>query len=77
MGIPVYMEIEEAYSIVQWHSDEYGHCDLFGALNSMEENWDDLDSMERSAYKMIKRELEKEILNKLKVKITEDDGQPD
>jgi hypothetical protein len=27
----------------------------------MEENWDDLDSMERAAYKQVKRELEKEI----------------
>jgi hypothetical protein len=77
MGTPVYMEIEEAHSIVKFHGDEYGQRDLFGALNSMEENWDDLDSMERSAYKMVKRELEREILNKLKVKITEDDGQPD
>jgi hypothetical protein len=71
------MEIEEAHSIVKFHGDEYGHHNLFGALNSMEELWDELDSMERSAYKMVKRELEKEILNKLKVEITEDDGQPD
>jgi hypothetical protein len=51
MGTPVYMDISEAYSIVQWHGEEYGHSNLFGALNSMEENWDDLDNMERSAYK--------------------------
>jgi hypothetical protein len=61
MGMPVYMDIGEAYSIVQWHVEEYGHRNLFGALNSMEENWDDLDSMERAAYKQVKRELEKEI----------------
>ncbi len=77
MGTPVYMEIEEAYSIVQFAGEAYSQQNLWGALASMEENWDDLDSAERSAYKMVKRELEKEILGKLKVKITEDDGQPD
>ena len=74
MGTPVYMEIEEAYSIVQFHGEEYGHRNLWGALNSMEENWDDLDIMERGAYKMVKRELEKELRA---VRVLEDDGQPD
>jgi hypothetical protein len=40
----------------------------------MEENWDDLDSMERAAYKQVKRELERELLA---VRVLEDDGQPD
>ena len=62
MGTPVYMEIEEAYSIVQFAGEAYGHRNLFGALNSMEENWDDLDSMERAAYKMINRELQKAVV---------------
>jgi hypothetical protein len=74
MGTPVYMEIEEAYSIVQFAGEAYGHSNLFGALNSMEENWDDLDNMERAAYKQVKRELEKELKA---VRILEDDGQPD
>jgi hypothetical protein len=74
MGTPVYMEIEEAYSIVQFAGEAYGQSNLFGALNSMEENWDDLDSMERAAYKQVKRELEREIKA---VRISEDDGQPD
>ena len=74
MGTPVYMEIEEAYSIVQFAGEAYGHHNLFGALNSMEENWDDLDNMERAAYKQVKRELEKEILA---VRVLEDDGQID
>jgi hypothetical protein len=74
MGVQVIMEIEEAYSIVQFHGEEYGHSNLFGALNSMEELWDDLDSMERAAYKLVKRELEKEIRA---VRILEDDGQID
>lgn len=74
MGVQIIMDIEEAYSIVQWHGEEYGHHNLFGALNSMEENWDDLDSMERGAYKLVKRELEKELRA---VRILEDDGQPD
>jgi len=74
MGTPVYMDIDEAYSIVQCHGEEYGHRNLFGALNSMEENWDDLDSMERAAYKQVKREIEQELK---RVEILEDDGQPD
>jgi hypothetical protein len=74
MGTPVYMKIEEAYSIVQFAGEAYGHSNLFSALNSMEENWDDLDSMERAAYKMVKRELEKEIKS---VRILEDDGSLD
>ena len=74
MGVQIIMEIEEAYSIVQFHGEEYGHSNLFGALNSMEELWDDLDSMERAAYKLVKRELEKEIRA---VRILEDDGQID
>jgi len=74
MGTPVYMEIEEAYSIVQFAGEAYGQSNLFGALNSMEENWDDLDNMERAAYKQVKRELEKELKA---VRILEDDGQPD
>jgi len=74
MGVQVIMDIEEAYSIVQFHGEEYGHSNLFGALNSMEELWDDLDSMERAAYKLVKRELDKEIRA---VRILEDDGQID
>ena len=74
MGVQIIMDIEEAYSIVQWHGEEYGHHNLWGALNSMEENWDDLDSMERGAYKLVKRELEKELRA---VRILEDDGQID
>ena len=62
MGTQVIMEIEEAYRIVQWHGEEYGHSNLFGALNSMEELWDDLDSMERAAYKMVNRELQKAVV---------------
>jgi len=62
MGTPVYMDISEAYSIVQWHGEEYGHSNLWGALNSMEEHWDDLDNMERAAYKQVKRELEKAVV---------------
>ena len=35
MGTPVYMDIGEAYSIVQWHGEEYGNHNLWGALDSM------------------------------------------
>ena len=59
---------------MQFAGEAYGQSNLFGALNSMEENWDDLDNMERAAYKQVKRELEKELKA---VRILEDDGQPD
>ena len=62
MGLQVIMDIEEAYSIVKFHGAEYGHNNLWGALNSMEELWDDLDSMERAAYKMVNRELQKSLV---------------
>ena len=57
MSTPVYMDIEQAYSIVQWAGEAYGHRNLWGALKSMEENWDDLDKQERTAYNMIKKDL--------------------
>jgi hypothetical protein len=62
MGLQVIMDIEEAYSIVKFHGEEYGHHNLWGALNSMEENWDDLDNMERAAYKQVNRELQKSLV---------------
>ena len=71
MGTPVYMDIEEAYSIVQFAGEAYDQHNLWGALASMESNWDDLDSAERAAYKMVKRELEREL------KAVQDNGQPD
>ena len=74
MGTPVYMEIDEAYSIVQFAGEHYNQRNLWGALNAMEENWDELDNMERAAYKQVKRELEKELKA---VRILEDDGHND
>ncbi len=57
MSTPVYMEIEDAYRIVQWAGEAYGQRNLWGALDSMEKNWDDLDKQERTAYNMIKKDL--------------------
>jgi hypothetical protein len=71
MGTPFIMDIEEAYRTVQFCGEQYGHSNLWGALQAMENNWDDLDSMDRAAYKMVKRELEKEVKS---VRIIEDDG---
>ena len=74
MGTPVYMDIEEAYRIVQFAGEAYDQHNLWGSLASMENNWDDLDSAERAAYKMVKRELERELKA---VRILEDDGHND
>ena len=52
------MTIEEAHSAVQFYNR-----DLWKALAQMNSEWDDLDIYDRTAYKMIKRELEKEMTN--------------
>lgn len=52
------MTIEEAYSAVRFYDR-----DLWKALAQMNSEWDDLDIYDRTAYKMIKRELEKEMTN--------------
>jgi len=52
------MTIEEAYSAVQFYNR-----DLWKALTQMNSEWDDLDIYDKTAYKMVKRELEKEMTN--------------
>lgn len=52
------MTIEEAHSAVQFYNR-----DLWKALAQMNSEWDELDIYDRTAYKMVKRELEKEIAN--------------
>jgi hypothetical protein len=52
------MTIEEAYSAVRFYDRN-----LWKALAQMNSEWDDLDIYDRTAYKMVKRELEKEITN--------------
>jgi hypothetical protein len=52
------MTIEEAYAAVQ----VYGR-DLWKSLAQMNSEWDDLDIYDKTAYKIVKRELEKEMSN--------------
>jgi len=52
------MTMDEATIAVQFYDRN-----LWKALAMMESDWDDLDSHDRSAYKMVKRELEKEMTN--------------
>ena len=52
------MTIEEAHSAVQFYNR-----DLWKALTQMNSEWDDLDIYDKTAYKMVKRELEKEMTN--------------
>jgi hypothetical protein len=52
------MTIEEAHVAVQFYDKN-----LWTALAQMDSEWDDLDTYDRTAYKMIKRELEKEMAN--------------
>lgn len=52
------MTIEEAYSAVQFYNR-----DLWKALAQINSEWDDLDIYDKTAYKMVKRELEKEMTN--------------
>ena len=57
MGVPVYMDIEDAYRIVQFYGESVGVRNLWETLNSMECYYDELDRQERTAYSMIKKDL--------------------
>ena len=57
------MTIEEAYAEVQGFGEMSGVCNLWAALKAIETEWDDIDTHTKTAYKMVKRELEKEITN--------------
>jgi hypothetical protein len=52
------MTIEEACLAVQFYDKN-----LITALAQLELEWDDLDLYDKTAYKMVKRELEKEMMN--------------
>ena len=52
------MTLDEATRAVQFYDSN-----LWTALAQMDSEWDDLDTYDRTAYKMIKRELEKEMTN--------------
>lgn len=52
------MRIEEAYTVVRFYDR-----DLWRALAQMTSDWANLDIYEKTAYKMVKRELEKEMTN--------------
>lgn len=52
------MTIEEAYVAVSFYNKN-----LWRALAQMNSEWDYLDIYDRTAYKMVKRELEKEMTN--------------
>jgi len=57
------MTIEEAYAEIQGFGEMSGVRNLWAALKAVENEWDDLDTYTKTAYKMVKRELEKEITN--------------
>ena len=57
------MTIEEAYAEVQGFGEMSGVRNLWDALKAIENDWDELDTHTKTAYKMVKRELEKEITN--------------
>ena len=57
MGVPVYMDIEDAYRVVTGYGNIQGIRGLFAILQDMEGCWDDLDRQERTAYTMLKNNL--------------------
>ena len=57
MGVPVYMDVEDAYRIVTGYGNIQGIHGLFAILQDMEGCWDDLDRQERTAYNMIKKDI--------------------
>jgi hypothetical protein len=52
------MTIEEAYRAVSFYNR-----DIWKALAQINSEWDDMDIYDKTAYKMVKRELEKEMTN--------------
>ena len=61
VGTPVYMEINDAYGFVRHYGQAQGIDNLWQILSAMESDWDGLDHIDRSAYKTVKRELEKAV----------------
>lgn len=59
MGVPVYMDLDDAYRIVTNYGDIQGIRGFFSILQDMDGCWDDLDRQERTAYNMIKKDLMK------------------
>lgn len=57
------MSIEEAYAEIQGFGEECGVYNLWEALRKVETCWDETDTHTRTAYKMVKTELEKELKN--------------
>ena len=57
------MTIQEAYAEVQGFGEMSGVRNLWDALKAVENDWDDIDTHTKTAYKMVKRELEKEMTN--------------
>ena len=57
------MTIEEAYAEIQGFGEMLGVRNLWDALKAVESEWDELDTHTKTAYKLVKRELEKEIKN--------------
>lgn len=57
MGVPVYMDIEDAYRVVTGYGNLQGIRGLFAILQDMEGCWDDLDRQERTAWNMIKKDI--------------------
>jgi len=57
------MTIEEAYAEIQGFGEMSGVHNLWAALKAVENEWDDIDTHTKTAYKMVKRELEKEMTN--------------
>lgn len=59
MGVPVYMDLDDAYRIVTNYGDIQGIRGFFSILQDMDSCWDDLDRQERTACNMIKKDLMK------------------
>jgi len=57
MSTPMIMDIEEAYIYVKHYGELEGARSIFHTIELMESNWDDLDNVDRAAYKLIKREM--------------------
>ena len=69
----VIMDIEQAHRAVRDYGEMQGYYSLWSAVKCMENDWDDLDNYDRSAYKLVNRERS----NLVSVAVHEKDGSLD
>lgn len=73
------LDLDKAYVTVQFYGEAYEIRNLWETLEHMKQNWSQLDSQEREAYKMLSDDVYIGLINSRarSVTIDEDDGYTD